>query len=147
MPKPKELKPISYQTDELYDKILELIKYAGSYAAKVKLRENLSDPSTAWEVQGVLDRYYEGNMDVLCNKIDYYCTEVKRRIRELNILNRNHGIREIIKPDSLINLLLDETRRRKYRQFAEKHRKKDEIVDLRIIEAEFREWRKKNERI
>jgi len=143
VPKSKEPIVISFYTNEFYDKILELVKAAGAYASAVKLHENLEDEATAWKVQGVLTRYYEGDMGILRDTIHFRRRECGKIIRELNTLNRNNGIREIIKPDSLINLLLDEIRRRKYVQLANKHRKKDEIVDLRVIESEFRDWRAK----
>lgn len=132
---------VSFETQEYWDLARDIVKKAGVYASAEKLRDNLEDEATAWKVNRVLTRYYEGDMKVLRDSIHFKRREVNEAIRKFNTAASANGKREVTKLDSLINLLLDETRRRKYENFCEKHRKKNEIVDLQQIEMEFRDWR------
>ncbi len=132
---------IAFETQEYWDKAEEIVKKAGVYASARKLQVNLEDEATRWKVQRVLTRYYEGDEKLLRDAVHYRRREVANAIREFNILAANNGKHEVTKIDSLINFLLSEDRRRKYINFCEKHRKKNEIVDLQKVEMEFREWR------
>ncbi len=137
---------VSFETQEYWDKAQKLVKEAGAYASAEKLRINLEDEATRWKVKRVLTRYYEGDETILRNAIHFHRREVMKVIREFNLLAANNGKHEITKPDSLINLLLDEERRRKYKSFIEKHRKKNEIVDLQKVEMEYRAWKEAYEK-
>jgi len=141
--KSKEPIIISFEVQEYWDKAQEIVKLAGAYASAEKLRVNLEDEATRWKVQRVLTRYYEGDENLLRDTIHYRRRQVMNAIREFNTIAANNGRLEISKPNSLINFLLDEDRRRKYINFSEKHRKKNELVDLQRVEMEFREWREK----
>ncbi len=144
--KSKEPITISFETQEYWDKAQEIVKKAGAYASAEKLRINLDDEATRWKVTRVLTRYYEGDENLLRSTIHHKRREVMKAITEFNTLAANNGHLEVTKPNSLINLLMDEDRRRKYKAFCEKHRKKNEMVDLQKVEMEFREWRKQREK-
>lgn len=132
---------ISFETQEYWDAVQNIVKAASVYAAAEKLRANLEDEATAWKVRGVLTRYYAGDMNKLRDSIHFKRREAANAIRKFNTIAANNGKHQVTKPDSLINFLLDETRRRKYENFSEKHRKKNEIVDLQQIEMEYRDWK------
>ena len=143
MAKSKAPVVVDFETQEYWDKAQEIVQKAGVYASAEKLRRNLEDEATRWKVEEVLERYYENDEGFLKDAIRFKRREICQAIRDFNILASQNGCHEVTKPDSLIALLMDEERRRKYKAFCEKHRKKNEIIDLQQIEMEFREWRNK----
>ena len=116
----------------------DIVDYVGKYLSADKLRVNLEDESTAWKVNGVYHRYYDGNSAKLCRAILDHKEGFKRSVRKFNRYCEAFGLTGVKDSDRLFELLQDEKRRKFYRRKIMAKLQKDEIVSLQVIEKEYR---------
>lgn len=114
--------------------VFEMLDAAGDYSAVVKLYANLMDQTTAWKVQPVLEEYYEGKISNLENTITCRENQFYAKVNKLNILCKQHGIMTITKPDRLLELLLDPSRRKSYREKATRRLRRGKICPVQDFE-------------
>ena len=115
--------------------VFEMLKAAGDYSSAVKLYANLIDADTAWKAQSVLDEgYYQGEISYLRDAITSREDQFFAKVNKLNILCKQHNIMVITKPEKLLELLLDPSRRRSYREKAKRRLKKGEICPIQSFE-------------
>lgn len=122
---------------QYYDLVRKLLKAAGDYSGKIKLKENLEDESTAHEVEHVLVDYFKGDINKLNTAIKKRKSKCEDIIKEINAFHSAHKIREIRSSENLILLLRDDYRRRKWGTLIAKHIKKKEFANVFTLEIEY----------
>ena len=132
---------ISAKTKLYWRAALEVIDAAGDYAAVRKLRANWLDKDTAWKVDGVVNEYYQGSLLVLDEAIGARKQTFYGKVEKFNILCAQYETLPIIRPDKLLDLLLDEKRRKSFRGKIERRRDKDIICPLQEFEQNKRRGR------
>ena len=115
--------------------VLAVLDAAGDYSSAVKLYVNLEDAATAQAVQPVFVEYYDGKMSKLQEAIAYRENQFYVKVNKLNILCKQHGLRQITKPKVLLDLLLSPNRRRSYREKAKRRLKKGIICQIQDFEV------------
>lgn len=93
----------------------ELVDAAGTYASRVKLKNNLLDSSTSWKVQNVLSEYYDGRMSSLDDAVGQARADFLIKVKKLNLECTTYKLRQITKPDALLALLLNESKRASFK--------------------------------
>ena len=92
-----------------------VITDAEEYSRVVKLRNNLNDETTAFKVQPILDEYFNGSMNCLCERIAFWERQFYVGVEKFNVYCRMYRIHPVNDPRALLDLLLDPRRRKSYR--------------------------------
>ena len=114
--------------------VLAVIDAAGDYSSATKLYVNLMDCETAWKVEPIFEEYYDGKITKLREAIAYRENQFYVKVQKLNILCKENGLRQITKPDKLLELLMSPNRRRSYRDKATRRLKKGTICAIQDFE-------------
>ena len=125
---------ISDTTVKYWTAIFELIDAAGDYSSAAKLYANLMDQTTAWQVQSILDEYYDGKISNLRDRISYCEEQFYAKVNKVNIQCMQNGVMPIKKKKKLLELLLSVNRRRSYRDKATRRLNKNVICPLQNFE-------------
>lgn len=136
--KPKVPVEIDFGVLDFYDRVEELLSYAGRYASGFKLRENLKDETTRHKVECAFERYYDGDMRKLDDSIHFRRCQCFGAIDKISRFCASYGIHQVKDKEILTDLLLDEYRRKGWRKLVKRHKYANQIVSLQVIELEYR---------
>ncbi|MBR3253589.1 hypothetical protein IKF85_02665 [Candidatus Saccharibacteria bacterium] len=114
MPKQATNITISKACQDYWQAAKEVVDEAGTYAGRVKLRNNLLDSSTAWKVQDVLVKYYNGRISSLDNEIQRAHDDFIAKVEKLNVLCLGNNIETIKYPEKLLYFLLPAANRKSF---------------------------------
>ncbi len=120
--------------EEYWSAALLIVDAAGQYAAAVKLKNNIMDPSTRHKVEGVFDNYYHGRMSVLDDRIESARCLFDVRVKKFNLYCLQANETTITMPDRLLNILLNERRRESYKGKIRRRMQKGVVCRLQDFE-------------
>ena len=121
---------VSKACQEYWGMAKNLVDEAGTYAGRIKLKNNLLDSSTAWKVKGVFAEYYSGQMANLDNRIAEAKYNFLAKVEKMNVLCKSNGVTTIKNPEALLNLLLSESKRNSFKGKIKTRLKNGEICPL-----------------
>ena len=134
----ENVKSVSAVHGENFWKIAKSVIYqAGKYSYGVKLMLNLSDESTKWKVQDVLSKYYKGDINRLEQSIRSHKEKYNSSIKQLNHYSIRLGLPVVTKPETLLQMLMEQERRSFYSRTINKCLKKRTVMSMQAIERKY----------